>query len=59
MAVAEGDEMAGRALLAWCGLLADFNVAAGRLWVLVLASTLLTPVLAFIWHTAAVTGPAR
>ena len=41
----------------WSVLLADFNLAAGRLWLLVLASTLLTPVLTFIWHTAAVIGP--
>jgi len=42
----------------WSALLADFNLAAGRLWLLVLAATLLTPVLAFIWHTAAVNGSA-
>jgi hypothetical protein len=34
----------------WAVLLADFNLAAGRLWVLVLAATLLTPVLWCIWR---------
>ena len=40
----------------WSRLLSDFDIAAGRLWVLVLAATLVTPVVAFIWHTAATTG---
>lgn len=41
----------------WPVLLADYNVLAGRLWPLVLVTTLATPLLAFIWHTA--TGTAR
>jgi hypothetical protein len=36
----------------WERLLADYNLAAGRLWVLVLAATLIAPVL-FIWMRAA------
>ena len=43
----------------WSVLLADFNLAAGRLWLLVLAATLLTPVLAFIWHTAGGSRPVN
>lgn len=39
----------------WPVLLADYNLLAGRLWVLVLLTTLATPLLAFIWHTAPVT----
>jgi hypothetical protein len=36
----------------WPVLMADYNLLAGRLWVLVLVTTLTTPLLAFIWHTA-------
>ena len=39
----------------WHVLLADYNLVAGRLWVLVLVTTLTTPLVAFIWHTASVT----
>lgn len=39
----------------WATLLTDYNLLAGRLWILVLATTLATPLLAFIWHTARVT----
>jgi hypothetical protein len=41
-----------RALIVWCALLvlaiellADYNVAAGRIWVLVLVTTMLAPLL--------------
>jgi hypothetical protein len=35
------------------------DIAAGEVRVLVLAATLITPVLAVIWHTAAITGTTR
>jgi hypothetical protein len=37
----------------WSVLVAEYDLAAGRLWILVFATTPMTPVLAFIWHTAA------
>jgi len=40
----------------WAVLLSDYDVFAGRLWVVVLAATVVTPVAAFIWHTS--TGTA-
>jgi hypothetical protein len=40
----------------WTILLADYDVFAGRLWVVVLITTVATPVVAFLWHTANVTG---
>jgi hypothetical protein len=43
----------------WTVLLADYDLAAGRLWILVLTTTLLAPILAFIWHTARATGSAH
>jgi len=39
----------------WATLMADYNLLAGRLWILVLVTTLTTPILAFIWRTASVT----
>jgi hypothetical protein len=38
----------------WTELLADYNLLAGRIWVLVLVVTLLTPVVAFTKRMAAV-----
>jgi len=39
----------------WAVLLADYDLLAGRLWVLVLVTTLTTPLIAFIWHTGSST----
>jgi hypothetical protein len=51
--------LAGRYLFgrSWAVLLADYDVFAGRLWVVVLAATVASPVLTFIWHTAATGRP--
>jgi hypothetical protein len=40
----------------WSRLLADYNVTAGRLWVLVLLTELVTPLLAVLWGGHRSTG---